>query len=165
MNQQTLRQIQRALKAGDRLSDEQVVKLAELQRAVNAGNHHVEVRKIALREGEELWDFIDAMWMAVQTNRVILADGSLDAYLQGIFDDHVIVQDGNTGRMFKSTFTRDAKGQFIFGDPVEVRQVFVEVGSAEEDGVEKAAKPEYLEVAKRAASSKFGFLPTSIRRR
>jgi hypothetical protein len=165
MNQQILRQIQRALKAGDRLSDEQVVKLAEIRRSLNAGNHHVEVRKIALREGEELWSFVDAIWMAVQTNRVVLADGSLDAQLMGIYDDHVIVMDGNTGRMFKAGFTRTAKGEFEFSTPVEVRQVFVEVGSAEEDGVEKAAKPEYLEVAKRATSSKFGFLPTSIRRR
>lgn len=169
-DQVALRQIQRALRAGSRLSDEQVMKLAQLRRAANAARHHVAVAKIALREGEELWDFIDAVWMAVQTNRVVLADGSLDAWLMGIYEDHVIVQDGNTGRLFKSTFTRNEKGEFEFGEPVEVRQVFVEVSAdPDDDGVEKAVlkcrKIEtYVDVSKRRDDSQFGFLPETLRK-
>lgn len=167
MDQVALRQIRQALRKGDRLSDEQVAKLAQLRRAMNAGKQHVAVSKLALREGEELWTFVDAVWMAVQTNRVVLADGSLDAWLMGIYDDHVIVQDGNTGRLFKATFERDAKGEFVFGDPVEVRQIFVEIETS--DDVEKAIAKrapvaEFVDVSKRD-ESKFGFLPPALRRR
>jgi hypothetical protein len=175
MDHVALRQIQRALRAGKSLSDEQVAKLAQLRRAENVGKQHVAVAKFALREGEELWDFVDAIWMAVQTNRVILADGSLDAWLVGIYDEHVIVQDGNTGRLFKASFTRNEKGEFSFGEPVEVRQTFVEVtaaGADDGEGAEKAvsrraaADVEYLEISKRRRdSSKFGFLPPTLRGR
>lgn len=169
-DQGILRQIQRALRKGDELSDAQIAKLAELQRAANAGKRHVAVSKLALREGEELWEFVDAVWMAVQTNRVILADGSLDARLMGIFDDFVIVQDGNTGRTFKSTFTRNEKGEFAFAPPVEVRQVFVEVEAADEDVERAVAKrradaPEFVDVSRGRSESKFGFLPATLRGR
>jgi hypothetical protein len=168
-DQIALRQIQRALRAGKRLSDEQVLKLAQLQRATNASSHHVAVEKFALREGEELWDFVDAIWMAVQTNRVVLADGSLDAWLVGVYDDHVIVQDGNTGRMFKATFSRNAKGEFEFGEPVEVRQIFVEV-EAPADDVERAVAKrrgelEFVDVARSRGDARFDFLPPTLRRR
>lgn len=170
MDQVALRQIQRALKAGDRLSDDQVVKLAELRRSVNASSHHVAVTKLELRDGEELWDFVDAVWMAVQTNRVVLADGSLDAWLMGIYDDFVIVQDGNTGRLFQAAFTRNETGEFVFETPVEVRQAFLPVSAPDAEGVEKSVLKSrkvvgYVDVAKRADDSKFGFLPKTLRRR
>lgn len=170
MDQVALRQIQRALRNGEELSDDQVIKLAQLRRSENASKHLVAVSKFELRKGEELWDFMDAMWMAVQTNRVILADGSLDAWLMGIYDDYVIVQDGNTGRLFQSAFTRNAEGEFVFESPIEVRQAFIPVVAADEDGVEKSVLKfrkveQYVDVAKSNDQSKFGFLPATLRRR
>lgn len=169
IDQVALRQIRQALRAGTALSNEQVIKLAQLRRTVNASKHHVAVSKLELREGEELWDFVDAVWSAVQTNRVILADGSLDAWLMGIYDDFVIVQDGNTGRLFQAAFTRNAKGEFEFGEPVEVRQAFLPVVAADAEGVEKTVLKcvkvvEHVDVAK-LDDSKFGFLPATLRRR
>jgi hypothetical protein len=173
-DQVALRQIQQALRAGKRLSDDQFEKLAHLRRSANVGKRYVateSVEKFALREGEELWDFVDAIWMAVQTNRVVLADGSLDAWLTGIFENYVIVQDMNTGRTFKSEFTRDGNGEFTFSEPVQVTHAWVPVEVPEDaDEVERAvakrapAIAEYVEIGKRGGG-KWSFLPPNLRRR
>jgi hypothetical protein len=173
-DQVALQQIQRALRLGKKLSDEQVVKLADLRRADNVGKRHVQVAKIELREGEELMDFVWTMMSAIQTDRIVLADGSLDAWLVGIFNDHVVVEDGNTGRLFKSEFVRDAKGEISFSEPVEVRMVFVPVERGEdgeevtsEKAVTKAAAPRIertVEVMKSGSGSTWGrFLPSTLR--
>lgn len=171
-NTTVLRQIRAALRNGDALSDAQVAKLAEIRRAENVGKRHVRVHKLALREGEELMDFVWTVCDAVQTNRIVLADGSLDAWLVGIFDEHVVVEDGNTGRLFRAEFARDDKGEFSFSEPVEVRMEFVPVERTEDDeaeaAVEKSAGSErVVEVAKAAAGrGKWGgILPASLRRR
>jgi hypothetical protein len=173
MNTTELRQIQQALRKGQALSNGQVAKLAELRRAANVGKRHVAVSKLELREGEELMDFVWTMMSAVQTDRIILADGSLDAWLVGIFNDHVVVEDGNTGRLFRADFSRNDKGEIVFSDPIEVRMVFVPVESSKEgeeaEKVAKSATPpveRYVEVAKsRDAGGKWGFLPSALRRR
>ena len=161
-----LGQLAAALRAGGRLDDAQVAKLANLRRGENVFKRHVvAVEKLEMRDGEDLWDFMDAMWTAVQTNRVLLADGSLDAWLEGIYDDFVIVQDGNTGRLFKAAFTRDLDGEFEFGDPVEVVATFTEVapeGGAVGLGVAKRAPDRVLSVDLRKRR-RWAFLPTSIR--
>jgi len=171
---QKLLGLKKALDSGERLSDEEVALLATLKREQNVGKRHVAVSKLALREGEELWDFMWTMVEAVQTNRIILADGSLDAWLQGIYDDHVIVQDGNTGRMFKANFTRDANGEISFSDPVEVRMEWVpvesaapEMGGEDVQRVEKRAAPEvkYVEVMKRSGGKWGGILPEHFQSR
>lgn len=174
-SRKTLQQILKALRAGERLSDEQVLKLADLRRAENVGKRYVAVNKVDLREGEEIWDFIDAIWTATFTNRVLLADGSLDVWLYGIYDEYVIVQDGNTGRLFKSFYSRDEKGVFSFTEPVEVMHAFVEVEGEDGDVEKRVAKrapetpvvPEYVEVAKRRESQGTwaGVLPSSLSRR
>lgn len=172
MNGKDLVELRKALESGEKLSNGQVAKLAELRREVNADKHHVRVGKLALREGEELMDFVWTMMDAVQTNRIILADGSLDAWLQGIFEDHVIVQDGNTGKMFKANFTRSEAGEIVFEEPIEVRMEWVPVSaSAEsEDEVERAVakrapvEESFVELTKSKAS-KWGFLPPSLRGR
>jgi hypothetical protein len=180
-NSTVLRQIRTALRKGENLSDEQVAKLAELRRLDNIGKRFVgvtDVKKLELREGEELMDFVWTMMGAVQTDRIILADGSLDAWLVGIFNDHIVVEDGNTGRLFRADFTRNEKGEIAFSEPIEVRQVFVPVerpkedegGEKEEKAISKAAGERFeqiVEVAKSAANSGkwAGLLPSSLRRR
>jgi len=167
-NGKQLLDLQKALRAGDKLTDAQVQKLSELRRAANEGRRHVQVGKLSLRPGEELMDFVWTMMDAVQTNRIVLADGSLDAWVQGIFDDHIIVQDGNTGRMFKSTFTRAEDGSISFAEPVEVRMEWVPINaSAEsEDAVERAVAkraPEdrrFVELSKGSPSKWTGVLPS-----
>lgn len=140
----------------DKLDDRKFGSLVSLRRRANEDREFVRVGKADLMPGEELWDFMDVMWTAVQTNRVVLADGSLDARLQGIYNDYVIVQDGNTGKLFKSTYVRNADGEFEFGEPVEVRVEYVEVGD-----VEKRAPDTVLELKKQG---KWGFLPPTLRR-
>jgi hypothetical protein len=171
-----LRHMQATLRKGEKLSDEQVLLLAGLHRENNLGKMHVGVAKVDLREGEELMDFVWTMMSAVQTDRIILADGSLDAWLVGIFNDHVVVEDGNTGRLFRADFSRNEKGEIAFSEPIEVRQVFVpvETPSSEEGGEEVAAAvsksttarfDQIVDVAKRVDGRKWGFLPRSMSRR
>ena len=160
-------EIEVALAKKERLTDKQVVKIAELRRQHNVEKSWIGIKKLALRPGEELWDFVTAMCNAVSTNRVILADGSLDAWLHGIFEDHVIVQDGNTGKFFKSGFIRNSAGEFEFSDPVEVMPVFVPVDGAADDAEKSVTKraPEpvdMLDVSKSTAP-KWSFIPRSLR--
>ena len=170
---QELVDLRKAIQDGEKLTDGQVVLLAELQRAANVNKRQIPVSKLALREGEDLWDFAWMMMDAVQTNRIILADGSLDAWLQGIYEDYVIVQDGNTGKMFKADFTRNADGEIEFSEPVEVRMEWVPVAaSAEsEDEVERAVAKrapqelDIVDVSKKDESKWTGILPSTLRGR
>jgi len=170
MNGKDLVELRKTLERGDRLSDAQVVELAKLRREASEKISHVRVGKLALREGEELMDFVWTMVDAVQTNRIILADGSLDAWLQGIFEDHVIVMDGNTGKFFKANFSRDASGEIVFEEPVEVRMLWVPVGEGAGDETEKAIAKRAPEVEQilqleKTAGSRWSFLPSSLRGR
>lgn len=160
-------ELKKAIQSGARLTDAQVQKLSTLRRESNRERTFVRVGKLALREGEELMDFVHTMIGAVMTDRIILADGSLDAWLEGIFEDHVIVRDANTGRLFKAPFERAEDGGIAFSDPVEVRVAFVEVPKAdseEEKNVEKRAPDEIVEVQKRDVG-KWSFLPNTLRGR
>jgi hypothetical protein len=154
-----LLKLRKAIRSGEKLSDEDVKKLSSLRREENKNRCFMNVSKLALNDGEEVLDFVWMMYDAVQTNRIILANGSLDARLEGIFDDYVIVQDGNTGKMYKSGFSRNEDGSIEFTDPIEVKMFWVEVGS---DDVEKRA-PEIIEIEKRV-KSKWDILPSSLRR-
>jgi len=164
-------ELKKAVQSGARLTDEQVQKLADLRRTSNVDRRFVRVGKLALREGEELMDFVHTMMGAVMTDRIVLADGSLDAWLEGIFEDHVIVRDANTGRLFKAPFERGADGSIAFAEPVEVRVAFVEVPKAAADGAEEAEKavqksaPDRLIEVQKAAPGKWGFLPNALRGR
>lgn len=163
-------ELKKAIQSGARLTDVQVQKLAELRRSSNADRRFVRVGKLALREGEELMDFVHTMIGAVMTDRIVLADGSLDAWLEGIFEDHVIVRDANTGRLFKAPFERGEDGSIAFSEPVEVRVAFVEVpkAAAGEEEAEKAVQksaPNRLVEVQKAAPGRWGFLPNTLRGR
>lgn len=168
MTSKELYEIQMALKAGDNLSDAHFVKVAELRHKDNEPKRFAQIGKFALRQGEELWDFIGALAGAVSQDRVILADGSLDAWLQGIYEDHVIVQDGNTGRLFRANFTRNDKGEFSFDHPVEVMSIFVPVDPAAGDDMQKSIAKRAPEVSQivdiaKSDAGKWSFLPRSLR--
>lgn len=147
------------------LSDPQFAALRALQVAKQArGRRMVDVSavaKLSMRDDEELWDFITAMQVAVDVNRVVLANGSLDAGLVGIFDDSVIVRDWNTGRHFRSKFTRREDGSFEFSEPNEVRQAWLDVqadtqgGAPEGGGGQKAKRVEVETVIVGTAKSKW----------
>ncbi len=169
-----LRRMQSRIEKGERLSDDEVQILSGLRRKENVFKRRVGISKLELREGEEVMDFAWTMMSAVQTNRIILADGSLDAWLTGIFNDHVIVEDGNTGKLFRAEFSRNDEGEISFSTPVEVRQVFVPVDTPSDDGgeavsaaVSKSATPAFDEIIEIAKSDgrKWGFLPRASTRR
>lgn len=173
MKGQDLIALRKSLQSKEPLTDAQVALLAKLRRDENVSKRFVAVEKFALREGEEMWDFMMSMMDAVATNRVILADGSLDAWLQGIYNDYVIVQDGVTGRFFKAAWSRAADGTFEFSEPVEVRMEWVPINASTADGgagvtqaISKRAPVEttYLDVSK-SIEKKWGFLPASFTRR
>lgn len=152
--QPNLVSIQRKLANKETLTDEEVRVVAKLRHETNVGKEFVRVRKLALREGEELWDFVHVMCAAVQGDRVLLADGSLDVQLIGIYDDYVIVQDWNTGKLFKSTFTRGSDGIIVFSPPIEVHVEFTPVVPGD---VQKSI-PEEVLVLKAAPARKWSFL-------
>lgn len=105
-------------------------KIVKRLRQVAIGKYQpAQVGKLALRAGEELDGFITALHAAIQRDRILLGNGSFDISLAGIFDDTVIVRDWNSGRFFRSAYTRAENGDFTFGEPQEVFQAFV---SAEE---------------------------------
>lgn len=128
------------------LTDQQLRSYVDVVHKLNVGREFVRVEKISLRDGEELWDFIKALSQAVQTNRVVLGEGSLDVWLEGIYEDFVIVQDGNTGKFFKSSYERDSTGEFRFGEPVEVVAQWVDRMLVEQSATTKS---QIVEITKR----------------
>jgi hypothetical protein len=161
-----LLKLRKAIRSGEKLSDEDVKKLSSLRREENKSRVFMNVSKVALQEGEEMMDFVWMMYDAVQTNRIILADGSLDAWLNGIYDDYVIVQDGNTGKMFKADFSRNAEGEIEFSNVVEVRMQWVPVNASESEVARSVSKratqsAEIFELKKRN-ESKWNFLPDRL---
>ncbi len=145
-----------AIEKGERLTDTQVQILAKLRREENKGRTFMNVSKVALADGEDIYDFIWLMYDSVQTNRIVLADGSLDACLDSIYDDYVIIRDCNTGRMFKANFSRDTDGEILFDKVIEVRQAWVAVNEVEKK------KSDIVEMIK---NNKWSFLPTSLSRK
>lgn len=143
-----------------KLTDQQVTERARLTRAANDGRHFVRVQKLQLRPGEELWDFASALNTAVRTNRIVLADGSLDVWLEGVYEDHVIVQDGNTGRLYRSDYQRNAQGEFSFSAPVEVQVAFVPVSEQDQDSG-AVQQQKFIELS-RVQKRFWGFLPDGI---
>lgn len=156
--------LNRALEAGERLSDRQLVLLASIQRDANAGRCFVRIsRALPLRPGEELMEFGFRVMDAVHADRTVLADGSLCPMVEGIFDSYVVVRDLNTGRLFRAEFTRDEDGAFAFGAPVEVEVQFVPLPAPVEGEAQRAA-PATRVVELIRSESKWGtILPKALR--
>jgi len=84
----------------------------------------IEVHKVELVDGEELMQMVDKVIAAVTQSKGKLKK-SLS--LRGIFKDHVVVRDAESGKMFRMKMTRDDKGQVALEGMEEVKQVFVPV--------------------------------------
>jgi hypothetical protein len=161
---QELVALRKALEKGERLTDRQVVVLAALKRGQNAGRRFLGVaRALDLLPGEEIFGFLRALEDAVWTNRSVLADGSLDAWLVDVYSDAVVVRDFNTGKFFRAPFSRATDGTFAFGTSVEVRSEWVPVtpSAGEQVDTQRAAAPTYAEIPR--STSRWGFLPETLR--
>lgn len=93
-------------------------------------NQFIEVQKVALREGEELMDFVRAVQMALrQQGHARSASPSL----QGVYNGAIVTRDMESGKFFQHTVKREDGGTVELGEPVEVRQVWVPVDTQKED--------------------------------
>ncbi len=94
----------------------------------------IEVQKFELTDGQELNDFISMVMKAVTQQRKQL-NRSLG--LMGIYKNHIITRDMESGKFFKLAMKHDANA-IELGDPAEVRQVFVPVTNVVEKSLSNA---------------------------
>lgn len=94
-------------------------------------------KKVELRDGEELFGFIQAIDQAIDVAAApegvqSQAPGEpVRMWLRGIFSDHIIAKVSMTARFFKANFKRDKKtGEVKLTPWVEVKQVWVPVEAA-----------------------------------
>lgn len=115
----------------------------------------VVVGKLDLPEGVEMWDFA-GMIMEELTRQKAKLDRSLS--LHGIFNDHIIVRDRETAKLYKLAISLDGDGTLVFGDQVEVRMEYVPVktNKSEKSEVQKHVLSE--EIRKRKVSFWHGIL-------
>ncbi len=92
----------------------------------------VAVSKVELLDNEEMLVFAEKVIDALETEEAQL---SRRPELRGIFADHVIFQDIESGRYYRRALSRANDGDVALGEAVEVRQVFAPV----DEPVEKAA--------------------------
>lgn len=89
----------------------------------------IEVRKAILRDGQELFDYVN------EVRRAVTAHGmkkNKSFWLVGIYTDSIIMKDYESGRYYKSTVSRDKEGYLALTDPLEVRMAFLPVGGKTE---------------------------------
>lgn len=90
----------------------------------------VEINKVELLDGEELQTLVKKVVDAITQGK---GKTNKSLFLNGIFKDHVITRDWETGKFFKMEMARDGDAITLTGS-AEVRQAFVPVGQK----VEKA---------------------------
>lgn len=99
----------------------------------------IEVCKVELTEGEELQGMIKKVIDAITRSK---GKTKKSLHLAGIYKDHIITRDFESGRFFKMKMERD--GDVIkLSDEAEVRQVFVPV----KQKTEKAEADQFCLVA------------------
>jgi len=79
------------------------------------------IQKVDLVEGEELQGLITRISNALGQQKAKLKKS---LFLYGIFKDHIIARDFETGSFFKLDLTRN-KEEVVLGKPVAVVQTFV----------------------------------------
>lgn len=93
----------------------------------------VEVNKVEMPEGMEMLDFGGTIMGMLAQAKAKLKKSLM---LIGIYNDHIVTKDRETGKLFKmSLATKD--GEIDLGEPVEVRQQFIEVKAKTEKKVKK----------------------------
>lgn len=144
----TLHAIGEKIAKNQELTYDDILFVNKLHKQNNKNNKFVRVEKVQLNDNESLYDFTWAMYEAVEKDRALLGDGSIDIYLQGIYDDYVIIQDFNTGKFFKANWSRDENGLFSFSNVEEVVQVYQSVDTVEKgDFLQEIVK---IDISKKA---------------
>jgi hypothetical protein len=82
----------------------------------------VEVRKLDLMEGEEVLELGNKVMNALAQNRKKL---KRSLSLRGIFNDHIVAKDTESGTLFRIVMKRGDGGAIVLGELEEVRQVYV----------------------------------------
>lgn len=98
----------------------------------------VEVTKVELVEGEELQGLIKKVIDAVGRHK---GKVSKSLGLTGIYKDHVIARDFETGRFFRMKMVREG-ADVVLSDAEEVRQVFVPARQKTEKGSGRVSEAE-----------------------
>lgn len=97
----------------------------------------VEIRKVDLMEGEELQELVKRVIGALGQQKAKLKKS---LFLHGIFKDHVIARDFETGAFFKMDMAR--KGEEVtLSNMTKVVQTFVAAGAAVKKSEDQQAQP------------------------
>jgi len=81
--------------------------------------------QIALDDGFTCYGGVDSYVRELQREIVEQVDGGEEFVLCGVFKDHVIVRNDRDGRFFRTELKKADIGEVVFGDVVEVCQMFV----------------------------------------
>ena len=102
----------------------------------------IEIRKLNLAEGEEVLDVGDKVMRALARSKAKLKKS---LRLIGIYNDHLVTRDAETGRLFKMALSRDGDA-IILGSPEEVQQSFMTLKEMKElKGLAEKAKKVMIE--------------------
>lgn len=85
------------------------------------------INRFDLEEGEEFWDFMDKVHAALQ---ILGQQNDRRYWLIGLFDDHIIVEDNNTGKLYKLDMSRNEDGSVALANMTEVKIQYVPVTEA-----------------------------------
>ena len=92
----------------------------------------VVVEKVELLDGEEMMELAKKIMSAIAQNKGKL---NKSLALQGIFKDHIVVRDMETGKMYRMKLARSEGGEISLSGLEQVRQTFVPVKQAAEKAV------------------------------
>jgi hypothetical protein len=92
----------------------------------------VQVQKIDLLDGEELMELAKKVMAAITQHKGRL---NKSLALRGIFKDHIVVRDMESGKLFRMNMKRDDAGAVLLDSMDEVRQVFVPAKTKAEKAV------------------------------
>lgn len=96
------------------------------------------INRFDLAETEELWDFMEKIYMAIQ----LIADDNGRAYwLIGVFDDHIIIEDSSTGKLYRLALSRGENDAVVLSGMIQVKVQYVPV-TATETVTRSAEEPE-----------------------
>lgn len=108
----------------------------------------IEIKKLDLIEGEEVLDLGDKVMKALAQSKAKLKKS---LRLIGVYNNHVITRDAETGRLFKMDISRDGSA-VVLGSPEEVQQSFSTLKELKEQrSLKEAAEKERIAAEKAKA--------------